>query len=329
MGCRRSQEIYNDGGPSRLILGALGFGSLVHPTDVSRILDEAQEHGIRTLDVAGGYGGGHARRILSTHLGSHPGQTWEVWEKIGLEWREAVSGKGFELQSYLHDHLRVRRELEVLGSAYPDSALAAVQLHAPAGSHARSTLESLAAFADTNPSVKFGFSNHSPEETISAHQVAVQQGLVVSHSQVQVSLLEQRACRDLLPVCKDLGMQIAANRVLARGLLARQLGVRTKRSENSVRISSKEVNRREDLEEIQKLAEQLHVSPVSLALSWLFDKARVDFAIIGVSEPGQITGIIKQLEGSASQLDWKEIEKTHVRLFESASNYPESFFDKS
>lgn len=312
-----------------LVLGALGFGGFVDSRKVSLIMDEAYSLGVNTVDLAKGYGSGLARGLVAGHLRSRPRQTWKVWDKLGLRWvARGLDGVG-GVESYWGDEEILNKEIRELEIQYPNNSLSMIQLHSSLGQNEPHALRHLVEFSRRHPNVSFGISNHSPSETIQISQALGLVGIKLVSAQVQLSILEQMATKSLVGLCSSLGIEVCANRVFARGLLVKGGLETTVRLLSSERIKSKRAARAQDIKVFMDLATGIGVSPMQLALRWLFEAAHVDKAIIGISQPGQITEVFEAISKPELRIEWGRIYDKNKDFFLSTQKHPSRYLDES
>ena len=313
----------------KLVLGALGFGGFVDSGKVPLIMDEAYSLGVNTVDLAKGYGSGLARGLVVQHLKNRPRQTWKVWDKLGLRWvGRRLDGAG-GVESYWGDQEVVNMEIRELEVQYPDNSLSMIQLHSSLGQNAPQVLRSLVEFNQRHPDISFGISNHSPSETIRVSQALRLAGINLVSAQVQLSILEQMATKSLLGLCRSMGIEVCANRVFARGLLVGGGTDATQRFLSSKRIQSKREARAKDIKIFMDLAAEIDLEPMQLALRWLFEVARVDRAVIGISRPGQITQVFEAISEPELRIEWETIYAKNTDFFLSTQNHPSRYLDES
>ena len=165
--------------------------------------------GVTTFDTAEDYGGGHSERVLARALGSRRD---DIVIATKVSW----------------DHLRrpqiveaCERSLANLGTDRIDL----YQIHWPAGTFGSERVpleESMDALVQLRQQGKIraiGVSNFDAEQLAAACALGP-----VDTLQPPYSLLWRHAERDLLPLCRELGVTVLAYSPLAQGLLTGSIG---------------------------------------------------------------------------------------------------------
>lgn len=165
--------------------------------------------GVTTFDTAEDYGGGHSERVLARALGSRRD---DIVIATKVSW----------------DHLRrpqiveaCERSLANLGTDRIDL----YQIHWPAGTFGSERVpleESMDALVQLRQQGKIraiGVSNFDAEQLAAACALGP-----VDTLQPPYSLLWRHAERDLLPLCRELGVAVLAYSPLAQGLLTGSIG---------------------------------------------------------------------------------------------------------
>ncbi|MCX7809106.1 MAG: aldo/keto reductase, partial [Deltaproteobacteria bacterium] len=219
--------------PFRLALGTMAFDRAKGEASPEALLERAAQAGIRAIDTAPLYGFGEVESRIGQWFRAH-GKVFEVWTKAGLEWDEAGHGEIlFETESSSGKRLVVRRDsrpesllrsiersLERLGV----EAIDLIQIHQ------RDRLvpldESLSALFDAWRAKKvkaIGVSNFTPKDLDEGARVILRLsggGLSLATAQYPLSLIDQKAKRDVFPVARRHGLGFLAYSPLGQGLLS-------------------------------------------------------------------------------------------------------------
>lgn len=283
----------------KIVVGTLGFGSLVTKKICFEILDFAATKGITDIDCAYSYGMGKARGIIA-EFQKHTGYKFKIWEKIGLQVHE-----GSILISSYDDIERLFVELRQIVDVY-DSQLHNLQLHVPVP---RQNLEKVGGFLrealDKRLISNVGVSNHEVIDLQLLFAVLTNNNIEIFSNQVHVNIAERLAFHSMIPFSKEMGIPVYANRALVRGLISHKNLTESIRFRESLKTRSHESRYSAYLNNIRKLLLSLDRSSIAeIALSWLFHQPGISGIVIGVSSVNQLQSAIK---GSERNLMPKEI----------------------
>jgi len=276
----------------KIVLGTLGFGSVLSTSESHRILSEAYHLGIRVLDCAPSYGWGRARTVIASYMRKHPSQNWAVWDKIGMEMD--FSGDYPTAKRSLPLSIGgLRAEIHKVLSELNVESLASCQLHVPLYLPAEHYLiEGLSGALDDGLIHSVGISNHSEDQLRRIVRSAASEGFRPAHAQVQLSMLEQRGSVEFVPLCKSYGIKVAANRVLARGLLAKLSVGQSRRLPGSVRLRNYIEKHGSKIGALRAVAsDRCELSMTQLALAWAWGPGGADYVVIGASSPEHLAEV--------------------------------------
>ena len=306
---------------TRIVLGCGNFGGVGSapaffgqgtPRDEAfRILDEAWELGIRTLDTADAYGGGRSETWIGEWLAMKGGA---VRDAIIVETKtfNPVEEGGDRGLSYDRIHRQVETSLARLG-------LERLPLYM-AHDHDPETPqeETLRAFDDLVRAGKVGAvgaSNFTAEQLAEAIEISELEGLTrYEWAQNSYSLLDRADEETVLPVCREHGIGYEAYGPLAGGWLSGKYRRGQPFPEGSRMTQRPESYRRyEDdavfdaLEAIEREALGRGVSMAGLALAWLLASPDVTAVIVGPRRVAHLDGVRDALSLEVSPDDYAHL----------------------
>src|SRR5260221_6927692 len=112
------------------------------------------------------------------------------------------------------------------------------------------------------------------------------------------SLLYREEEREMLPLCRELGIAITPWSPLARGLLAGSRKAQTLRAATDKQSRQWYVHQAEDdaiISAVEKVAVEHGVAPAQVALAWVESKPGITCPIIGASKPSHLEDAIASL----------------------------------
>jgi aryl-alcohol dehydrogenase-like predicted oxidoreductase len=196
---------------SRIGLGCNNFGRVVDVEGTRAIVDAALDAGITFLDTAERYGDGDSERFLGEALSGRR-------DRVVLATKFGGGPPGGEARgSAAYIARAVEGSLARLQTDYIDL----LYYHAPDGvTPIAETLAALHELVERGTVRAIGCSNFSAAQLAEADDVARSAGTTRFVAlQNQYSLLERDADRDILPLCRELGVGFVAYFPLASGLL--------------------------------------------------------------------------------------------------------------
>jgi aryl-alcohol dehydrogenase-like predicted oxidoreductase len=130
----------------------------------------------------------------------------------------------------------------------------------------------------------------------------------IAGSQIEYSLVERTADRELLPMAEALGLGVALWSPLGGGFLSGKYRQANEGRINSVlaRLVHTEKSQRETalLDEVLAIAKEIDATPAAVAITWLMQKARRSttalIPILGPRTPEQLAGTLAALEMNLS-----------------------------
>lgn len=265
------------------------MGSFLDEVTSYRILSRAYEQGIRTIDLASGYGEGRAREIVGRYIRSNPTQDWEVWDKIGMQMDFAGAVPRF-VRSFPVTARDVTDSIEILLNEMGLERIDLLQLHLPLDHRVEShVLDGLAEAREKGRFGTLGCCNHNRNELSVLRHESKKRGITLVQAQLQMSAIEQRVSVSLAPTCEHLGLVVVANRVFARGLLAHERIEESRRAQQSSRVRTFIGERASQIRAFQEAVRDRTYMPMpQVALAWAFGPGKANRAVIGFSHENQL-----------------------------------------
>ena len=306
---------------TRVILGCGNFGGIgsapaffgggTSREDAFRLLDEAWELGIRTLDTADAYGGGRSERWIGEWLATKGTDVRNAVVVATKTFNPTAEGADRGLAA-TRIHRQVETSLERLGLERIPLYLAHdFDPDVPQE-------ETLQAFDDLVRSGKIGAagaSNFTAEQLAEALELSALEGLT-RYEWVQngFSLLEQGDRETVFPLCHEHGIGYTPFGPLAGGWLTGKYrrgeeppaGSRmTLRPEPYEHLRDERVF--DALEDFEERARERATSPAALAIAWLLGHPQVTAVVIGPRSPEQLRPALDALYLHLSPPEREEI----------------------
>ncbi|HEX3782564.1 MAG TPA: aldo/keto reductase [Pseudonocardiaceae bacterium] len=308
---------------SSIGLGTFTWGGSTKPDDAGPLLRAYLDAGGTLVDTADIYAGGAAETILGGLLDKVVPRADIVLatKAVGVldGGRPRSDASRQHLMRALDDSLRR------LGTDYVD----VWQLHAW-----DSTVpleETLSAVDDAISSGRVrhaGICNYAGWQTVKAATAQQAKGHPLVTTQVEYSLLERGIEREVLPAAADQGLGVLAWAALGRGVLTGKYreGVSERRLNNPMFMAynGRFLDERSSaiVETVWGVAEELGVTPLAVALSWVRDRPGVTAALIGARNVDQLS------QSLAAEVDKLTLPQEALRKLDDASaphvGYPES-----
>jgi aryl-alcohol dehydrogenase-like predicted oxidoreductase len=292
---------------SALSLGVANFGTTWGygaDADTARaILDRYAEAGGTFLDTAASYQRGESEENLGRLLAGRRDEfTVATKFSIGGADGAGVLATGANRRAMARS---VEGSLRRLGTDYIDL----LWVHFPdAVTPVEETIRALDDLARAGKILYAGFSNFPAWLTSRAATLAEARGLIpVAGVQLEYSLVERTADREILPMAEALGLGAALWSPLGGGLLSGKY----RRGEQGRLTEWKRVVRTEDddrstatVDAVLAVAEQLGVSPAEVAVAWLLERARRSTTgIVPVIGPRTVAQLDAYLAATAVTID--------------------------
>jgi 1-deoxyxylulose-5-phosphate synthase len=306
---------------TRLILGCGNFGGIgsapaffgkgTTRDEALRLLDEAWELGIRTLDTADAYGGGRSE----TWIGE-----WLRTKGSAVRDEVVIATKTFNPMTEGADRglagSRIRRQVETSLRRLGVDRIPLYLAHSfDPEVPQEETLQAFDELVRAGPIGAAGASNFTAEQLAEALELAALEGLTrYEWVQNAFSLLEQGDRETVFPLCHEHGVGYTPFSPLAGGWLTGKyrrgeeppVGSRmTMRPEGSEHYWSDATF--DALEELERQAQERGRSMGALALAWLLDVPEVTAVVVGPNT-------VEQLAPVREALDVRLTTEEHARL---------------
>jgi aryl-alcohol dehydrogenase-like predicted oxidoreductase len=245
------------------------------------IVRRAVESGVTFFDTADMYSDGASEIITGRLLAKlfSRREDYVVATKVFYPTGPGPNDRGL---SRKHIHAAVDASLERLGTGYID--LYQVHRFDPQ-THVSETMIALHDVVRSGKARYIGASGMAAWQFAKLQATASTQALTQFVSmQDRYNLVNREDERELLPMCRDMGVGVIPYSPLARGLLA---GTRERGGEShTVRASTARPDRSADfdvLDAVRAVASNRGVSPAAVALAWLMSRPGVAAPIVGAT----------------------------------------------
>jgi aryl-alcohol dehydrogenase-like predicted oxidoreductase len=306
---------------SRIILGCGNFGGIgsspaffgkgTSRDDALRLLDEAWELGIRTLDTADAYGGGRSETVIGEWLASRGSD---------VRGEVVIATKTFNPMSEGADRglarTRIRRQVETSLERLGVDRIPLYLAHDfDPGTPQEETLLAFDELVRAGTIGAAGASNFTGEQLAEALELSALEGLTrYEWVQNAFSLLEQGDRETVFPLCHEHGIGFTPFSPLAGGWLTGKYrrgeelpaGSRmTMRPEGSEHYRT--AGTFDALEAFEREATDRGVSMAALAIAWLLDVPELTAIVVGPNNVDQLAPVREALDVRLSQPDRERI----------------------
>ncbi len=278
---------------SRICLGAMSFGDPARGNH-SWTLDEAASRpliaravdlGITFFDTANVYSDGTSEEILGRALaGLGRRDEFVIATKVHGRMHAGPNGAGLSRKAVL---AQLDHSLRRLGTDYVDLyQIHRFDRHTPV----EETMEAL------HDAVRAGKVRYLGASSMWAWQFSKMQYTASAHGwtrfvsmQNHYNLLQREEEREMLPLCRDLGVGVIPWSPLARGRLARPWDTATSRSQTDEFGASLYVEGdREVVDAVSAVAAGQGVPPAQVAMAWLLAQPGVTAPIVGATKESHL-----------------------------------------
>ena len=305
---------------SRLCLGCMSFG-IAGRGPHEWTLDEAASRpffrqalqaGINFFDTANVYSDGTSEEITGRALKALARRDEVVVATKGFNpWRNAPNTGGLSRKALFQ---AVDDSLARLGMDYVDL----YQIHR--FDEATPVEETMEALHDI---VKAGKARYIGASSMAAWQFAKMQYVADAHCwtrfvamQPQVNLIYREEEREMIPLCRDMGVGVIPWSPLGRGKLTRPWDAQTARSATDQfgqAIYAKTADQdRAVVEAVAALAEARGVPPAQVALAWLLAKPGITAPIVGATTPKHLEDAVAAMALTLSGDEIARLEAPYV-----------------
>ncbi|MGC1185731.1 MAG: aldo/keto reductase [Candidatus Dormiibacterota bacterium] len=302
------------GGPSvsAVGLGTNSFGSRMPNEAVPEVVNTALDLGINLFDTADIYGRGESERLLGRALRERRDETL-IATKFGMQ------RAGEDPDQHRGSPAYIRASADASLARLGVEVIDLYQMHQP--DPETPIAESLGALHELVEAGKVrwvGCSNFPAWQVVEAKWTAQALGLTPFVSaQDEYSLLERDAERELLPALEHLGMRLIPYFPLARGLLTGKYKrgepppPGTRASQNSAMLDDQ--GNFDTVEALEQFAQSRGLTLLQVAFGALLGRPLVGSVIAGATRPEQVVANVKAAEWTASDEDWKELDRITAR----------------
>ena len=289
---------------SPLCLGCMSFGDAtkgwhkwILDEEASRpIIRRAVEAGINFFDTANIYAAGTSEEVTGRALKDFARRDEIVIAtKAHGRWGEGPNQAGLSRKALFQ---AIDDSLTRLGTDYVDL----YQIHRwDYGTPIEETMEALHDIVKAGKVRYLGASSMHAWQFHQAVNLQRQNGWArFVTMQNYVNLIYREEEREMLPLCRELGVGVIPWSPLARGRLTRPVGTATPRSETD-RVQDSLYTRTEEndqavIGEVERIAAARGVSMAQVALAWVRGKAGITAPIVGVSKMAQLDDALASLE---------------------------------
>jgi aryl-alcohol dehydrogenase-like predicted oxidoreductase len=294
---------------SAIGLGCMGMSDLYGPADETEgiaTIHAALDAGITLLDTGDFYGMGHNELLIREALRGRDRDQVRISVKFGALRDPAGNWTGhdarpaavknfltYTLRRLGTDHIDVYRPARVDPAVPIEDTVGAIAEMVQAG-YVR----------------HIGLSEAGAETIRRAHAVHP-----IADLQIEYSLLTRSVEKEILPVCRELGVGITAYGVLSRGLLSghwskdRELAGRDFRS-HSPRFQGENLDRNLALvEALRTVAEAKGVTVAQVAIAWVLSRGEDVVPLIGARRRDRLDEALAALDVEVSDADLDAIER--------------------
>jgi aryl-alcohol dehydrogenase-like predicted oxidoreductase len=302
---------------SRIALGCMSFGDTskgfndwaVGDDEAEPIFRHALELGITFWDTANVYGFGSSEEIVGRAIRKYTRrEDIVVATKVHFKMHDGPGGSGLSRKAIME---QIDASLSRLGTDYVDL----YQIHR--FDHEVPIEETMEALHDV---VKAGKARYIGASSMWAWQFAKMQHTAEQHGwtrfvsmQNQYSLMHREEEREMFPLLSDQGVGSIPWSPLARGLLTRPWGEKTKRGDNDPgqgRFFSNDD--RPIADAVQEVSRQLGVPMAQVALAWVLRNPTVAAPIVGATKTRHLTDAAAAIEVQLTDDQVHQLEKPYT-----------------
>jgi len=277
--------------------------------DSRAIIKSALDAGINFFDTANVYSAGSSEEILGRALNDFADRDEVVIAtKVHGPMRKDVNAGGLSRKAIMTE---IDRSLERLGTDYVDL----YQIHRfDSRTPIEETMEAL------HDVVKAGKARYIGASSMYAWQFAKMQYTADLNGwtrfismQDHYNLLHREEEREMLPLCRDLGVGVIPWSPLARGRLTRPWDTVSARSETDE--FGQTLYHEDDfviVERVAALAERLGLPTAQVALAWVLQQPGVTAPIVGVTKPHHLSDAVAAVDVMLQPEDMLLLEEPYT-----------------
>ncbi|WP_425043360.1 aldo/keto reductase [Primorskyibacter sp. S87] len=281
---------------SQFAFGTMQFGGRADASESQSMYDACRTAGINHFDTAYLYTDGNSETLLGGMIATER-EKLLIATKVGY-----TGGAGADNMRAQFDLSRQRLNIDMVDVLYlhrfdPDTDL-------------RETMSCFAELREAGQIRYVGLSNAAAWQTMKAQTVAAEFGLGVNLLQPMYNLVKRQAEVEILPMCADRGIAVAAYSPLGGGLLTGKYdqGASGRLSEDdryAARYSPEWMA--DTARSLSDLARELGIEPATLAVAWVAAEKTGPMPIISARNA-------RQLEPSLAALQFAMTKDLYDRL---------------
>lgn len=303
---------------SRLSLGCMSYGDPskgTHPWSLDEaasrpFIEQALEAGINFFDTANVYSDGSSEEILGRAIADVADrQDLVIATKACGMMRPGRNGRGLSRKAIMNE---VDASLTRLGMDYIDLyQIHRWDYHAPI----EETLEALNDLVRSGKVRYIGASSMFAWQFSKALYTSELRGWTKFVSmQPHYNLLNREEEREMLPLCADQGIAVIPWSPMARGMLTRDWGTETTRSETDEfgKTLYTESSDRTIVERVAQVADARGIPRAQIALAWVLNNPTITAPIIGATKQHHIPDAVAALDIELTDDEVALLEEPYV-----------------
>lgn len=305
---------------SRICLGCMSFGRpgagrhewTLDEADSRTIIRQALEAGISFFDTANEYSAGTSEEFVGQAISDFAHRDEIVLAtKAYAPWRGAPNTGGLSRKALLQ---AIDDSLRRLGTDYVDL----FQVHRWDYSvPIEEVMEALHDIVKAGKARYIGASSMYAWQFSKAQYTAERYGWTKFISmQPQVNLVYREEEREMIPLCLDQGVGLLPWSPLARGMLTRDWGEKTARSEtdtfSAYLYRATADNDRKVVAAVAETAKRRGLPRAQIAMAWLLGKPGITAPIVGATKPAHLQDAIAALGVTLSPEEIVQLESPYL-----------------
>ncbi|MFB9948027.1 aldo/keto reductase [Rhizobium puerariae] len=309
---------------SAIGLGCMGMSGMYGPADRAEsiaTIHAALDAGVNLLDTGDFYGMGHNEMLIGEAIKDIPRERYLLSVKFG-----ALRGPDNTWNGYDSRPAAIRNFL-----AYTLTRLGVdhIDIYRPARLDPNVPIEeTVGALADL---VKAGYIRHIGLSEVGAETIRRAAGVApIADLQIEYSLISRGIEDEILPTCRELGIDITAYGVLSRGLISGHWQKENAAAKGdfrgfSPRFQEGNVDRNLALvEELRRIAETKGVTVAQIAIAWVAAQGKDIVPLVGARRRDRLRESLGALDVKLTADDLAAIERAVPKGAAAGARYPEA-----
>ena len=308
---------------SAMGLGCMGMSGMYGPSDRAQsiaTIHAALDSGITLLDTGDFYGMGHNEMLIGEALAGRKRDEVLISVKFGALRDPAQGWGGYDSRPAAVKNF-LAYSLQRLGVDYID-------IYRPARLDPDVPIEdTVGAIADAIKAgwVRYvGLSEVGPDTIRRAHATHP-----VCDLQIEYSLISRGIEKEILPVCRELGIGITAYGVLSRGLISGHWSKTRATGQDfrsrAPRFQGENLDKNLALvERLRSVAEGLGVSVAQVAIAWVAAQGKDILPVVGARTCERLSEALGALKVSLSSADLAALERAVPADAAAGARYPDA-----